>query len=430
VATWETKNGSARSAAFAPDGKRVAVPGFWRTQLFDAANGQPANAPNLPALGDGGGFAAAFTPDGRLLITTGPDGTCRIWDLTADPTTLLPSTASPVRDLRALRSGEQLLIASVQFDGEVRIRARSREGQWHDTLRVNVGDRAQTLALSADASQLVVGRADGHIVTLDARTGRVVQDVAAHADAVNAVRLTHDGMTLVSGGSDDVVRVWRRRADGADGAGWDAGAVLPCGGNVINVAVSPDGNTVAATARPGNLHFWDLPTAQARGQVSLAKMPWRLAWSPDGRRIAVGSWDRSVKVFDISPTSQPPARLAAELLGHAQLVLNEAFDQSGELLASVSNDGSLRIWDLSGLANANGDLQYADRRRCLVTLEANAGDSLSVAFVPSLPGSSGTSTAVGYYDGTIRVWDLGYFDRHLKGQLDYQRGLRRAASSR
>jgi WD40 repeat protein len=159
-------------------------------------------------------------------------------------------------------------------------------------------------------------------------------------------------------------------------------------------------------------------------------MPWRLAWSPDSRRIAVGSWDRSVKVWEVSPTSPPPARLAAELLGHAQLVLNEAFDPSGELLASVSNDGSLRIWDLSGLANTNGDLPHADRRRCLVTLEANAGDSLSVAFVPSVSGSSGTSTAVGYYDGTIRIWDLGYFDRHLKGQLDYQRGLRGAASSR
>jgi WD40 repeat protein/serine/threonine protein kinase len=428
VSKWETKNGSARSAAFSPDGKRVAVPGFWRTQLFDTATGQPATPPNLPALGDGGGFVAAFTPDGRLLITTGPNGICRIWDLNADPTTVLPSTASPLRDIAVARVGDRILLASVQFDGEVRVRARagSTDAVWGDIVHVNVGNRAQTLALAPDAASLVVGRADGHLVTLDADSGRVVHDLAAaHAEAVNAVRMTPDGQTLISGGSDDVVRIWRRRADGA---GWDAGAVLACGGDVINAAISPDGKTIAVTARPGNLQLWDLSTGRIRGQMTLPKMPWRLAWSPDGRRLAAGSWDRSVKVWDITPVQSSP-HLAAELLGHSQLVLNEAFDSSGELLASVSNDGSLRIWDVSGLSGANGDPQQADRRRCLVTLEANAGDSLSVAFVPSASGTGGASVAVGYFDGTLRIWDLGYFDRHLEGQSDYQRALRGGSPS-
>src|SRR6185436_7686332 len=42
MASWATNNGSPRSAAFSPDGQRVAVPGFWRTKLFDLASGEPA----------------------------------------------------------------------------------------------------------------------------------------------------------------------------------------------------------------------------------------------------------------------------------------------------------------------------------------------------------------------------------------------------
>jgi WD40 repeat protein len=112
-------------------------------------------------------------------------------------------------------------------------------------------------------------------------------------------------------------------------------------------------------------------------------------------------------------------------------VLNEAFDESGSLLASVSNDGSLRIWDLSAPARGSDDTEHADRRRCLISLEAAAGDSLSVAFLPREASSNRKlEAAVGYMDGTVRVWDLEYFDRHLDGQADFQKGLRRASSTR
>jgi WD40 repeat protein len=423
VASWATKNGSPRSAAFSPDGQRVAVPGFWRTKVFDLATGESALPANLPALGDGSGYAAVFTPDGRLLIATGPGGTCRIWDLAANPTTVLPSTAAPIRDLTVLRTGDRCIIASAQQDGEVCIRtAPIAQSNWHELMRTNIGHRAQSLVLTPDAARVVVGRSDGHILTLDARDGRVLQDLAAHREAVNVVRLSPDAKTLVSGGSDDVTSLWTGHADRP---GWEPAAVIPCGGDVIGAAIHPNGQSVATTARPGRLSFWELPGGRALGHIDLSEMPWRLAYSPDGRRLAAGSWDRSVRVWDISATAQAVvARPAVTLLGHTQLVLNEGFDESGEMIASVSNDGSLRLWDLSALGAAEpADALLGDRRRCLVALDADAGDTLAVAFLPAVRGRQ-TSVAVGYLDGTVRIWDLAHFDRHVDGQIAYQRALR------
>ena len=53
---------------------------------------------------------------------------------------------------------------------------------------------------------------------------------------------------------------------------------------------------------------------------------------------------------------------------------------------------------------------------------AGAGDSLAVAFLPSTGGKQ-TTVAVGYFDGSVRLWDLEYFDRHVDGQAAYQRAL-------
>jgi len=196
---------------------------------------------------------------------------------------------------------------------------------------------------------------------------------------------------------------------------------------VIGAAIRARGDFFAITARPEQLQLWRLPDGHPIGQVNAPGTPWRLALSRDGRWIAAGSWDRTVQLWDVSSIAATGVpRLAAVLRGHAQLVLNEAFDPSGELLASVSNDGSLKVWDLTGLENDHvAPLASDDRRRCLVTLEAGvgAGDSLAVAFLPP-EFIRGTCVAVGYIDGSVRVWDLNYFDRHMNGQLEYQRALR------
>jgi WD40 repeat protein len=381
------------------------------------------------ALGDGGGFAGQFAAQGRRLIVGGTDGTCRIWDFSASPTTVFPSTKWLVRDLAAARVGETCLLASIQADGELRLRERGGGGAspdaWRERLATNVGGRARSLAMTGDGKLIVVGREDGHLMTYRVADGTVAQDVHPHDRTVNTARLAPDGRTLVTAGLDKTARVWSRRTDDS---GWDERLALRCAGEVLGASISHDGSIIATTSRPASLRFWSTRDGRPLQHTTADKVPWKPVFGPDGKWRALGSWDLAIQFWNVAPHGSgpdiaPAARHAYSLLGHSQLITSESFDDAGKLMASVSNDGTLRIWDVSGMADNGSAAPVQDRRRCLATLDAGVGDAYAVAFLPLTPGGP-CSVAVGYIDGTVRVWNLDALDDHLRGHVDHQRKLR------
>ncbi len=107
-----------------------------------------------------------------------------------------------------------------------------------------------------------------------------------------------------------------------------------------------------------------------------------MAWSPDGTRLATGSWDGTAKVWDAAG-----GRELLTLKGHTSHVRSVSWSPDGTRLATGSEDGTAKVWDAAG-------------GRELFTLKGHTGQVWSVAWSPD-----GTRLATGSYDSTAKVWD-------------------------
>jgi WD40 repeat protein len=131
------------------------------------------------------------------------------------------------------------------------------------------------------------------------------------------------------------------------------------------------------------VHVWDWATASAALSLNEGVAVYSVAWSHDGRRLASGSQNGSVTIWDASNGQ----RLLA-LAGHTGTVLRLAFSRDGTRLTSVAMDGLAKVWDVASGAE-------------VATLYGNTTSVWGVAFHPD-----GAHLATTALDGTVRTYTL------------------------
>lgn len=121
---------------------------------------------------------------------------------------------------------------------------------------------------------------------------------------------------------------------------------LHCDHSVLSLAFSASGSLIAGGGPGGGdgVCIWDAATGKvSRDLQHQGSKPVSLAFSPDGRWLALGAWDGKIYLWDVQGTS-----LARELIGHSGYVNAVAFSPGGKLLASGSlRDLTIRVWDPS-----------------------------------------------------------------------------------
>jgi WD40 repeat protein/serine/threonine protein kinase len=312
--------GVAYCAAFSPDGKQLAAGGASGVRLWDAASLQPRATIKHNALIR----ALAFTPDGKQLAFFCGGGAIHLWDLITD---------SESRSFR----GEKL-------NGSLR----------------------GALAFSPDGTLLAVGENSGLIRLLDPATGGEKTTLRGHRNSVTALAFAPDGQTLASSSWDHTARLWsiasgKEQCIFTNHTAW-----------VSAVAFAPGGQTIASASADQSIRVWrtDTGTELARLQGHHGEV-WALAFSPDGGFLASGGKDEAVKIWR---AVTPSANVASPALPERATRLTLSPD--GRRAAMITPDRSLvladadsghTLWQLTGQTGTFSAVAFAPRESILAT---------------------------------------------------------------
>jgi WD40 repeat protein len=269
--------GPATAAALSPDGKTLAVAqtgsgGGGVVDLWDVAAGQQIG-PGLPVNGIGA-TSVAFASDGKTLAIVSDDGAVRLWDL---------ATRRPV--------GKTLSVA----------RGGAAGGAGGTGLA----------AFTPDGTMAAINNPSGYgpVQLWDVANGKqAARSFASHFGPINWLALSPDGKTLAIGAASGVAQMW----DVSTGQAMSSISTDASNGAVF----SPDGAVLATGVigvdSIGPVRLWDVATGQPIGdQLGTGAM----AFSPDGKTLAIVSDDGPVRLWDVSYLTDPLATLCADIGG-------------------------------------------------------------------------------------------------------------------
>lgn len=295
-----------------------------------------------------------FSPDGATLAigtSTGlhlcqADLSAQVWR-NADPT-VFHLTWSPDGAALAGSLGDTIVV----WDAATGKRLRTIKGIVFSHL-----------AWSPDWTTLASRGADGTIILWNAATGERMHTLEGHSSWVNSVAWSPDGATLASGAHDGAIILW-------DAVTWEQLHTLENQSPVSSVSWSPDGTILVSATEDGTIILWD--TARGQPLNTLKGHPGHVSvsWSPDGHALAAhdgymtiwGAHDGdTITLWDVATGEQQHTLVNRK--SWVSFVRRVAWSPDGTKLASMADDDTITLWDVATgepLRTIGIDVGYAE----------------------------------------------------------------------
>lgn len=211
------------------------------------------------------------------------------------------------------------------------------------------GDMVYSPMFSPDGTIVAAGLSNSTIKLWNAKTRSVLHILKGHAYAVHAIAIQTDGQVLASASSDKTIKLWDIKT----------GQLIRTLGSAREAAIkldfSPDGQRLLSTTQDSNIHLWN---AQSGERIRTIPIPRQGAtvWLParfNPSRIRLGAADSILATADIDHSiklwnARTGARIVT-LKGHQDSIQSLTFSPDGKMLASSSQDGTLKLWSLRSL---------------------------------------------------------------------------------
>ena len=362
---------------FSQDGKQVASAGVDHTAIvWDAENGRKLFT--LRGHTDVV-IRVFFSPDGNQLMTASVDGTVRVWDMKSGRELL----TLPGLGMSFSPDGTRAVIIE---DGAMPKISDMTTSQQLFTLRGHT-NVITSAAFSPDGKFIVTTSLDKKAIVWDASTGRELFTLSGHTEAVESAAFSPDTMLLATGDSEGTIKIWDLTPSR------EVFTIFHPEGYTSWFALNPDGGSLVMTGESPVLpEVWKIPQTELDEAADLPRKlvtleghqrPVRgMTYSPDGSLIASGSDDGTARIWDVKTGEQ-----LGTFTGHRSEVLWVVFSPDGTRLVSAGEDKTIRIWEVK-------------TGKELFTLERHHAGVVIAVFSPD-----GTRFATGANDESAKIWD-------------------------
>ncbi|GBE75710.1 WD-40 repeat protein [Microcystis aeruginosa NIES-87] len=276
-----------------------------------------------------------------VIATASDDNTIKLWNLKGEEIITLTGHTNGV--WRASFSPNGKFLATASRDNTVKLwnlNPQSLFGHTLDVFQVKFSSDGKTLATASKDGTVKLWSFDPQ----DIRYIHYLKTLKLHDNCVTAVSFSPDGSTIATASADTTAKIWNldgKLLKSLDGNQEDPNLWM------WDVSFSLDGRTIATASSDKTAKLWtfnkELPIFTINHDATVRS----LSFSRDGKILATGSRDKIVKLWSLD--GENINQIGEDIkTGHKKWLMSVSLSPSGDTLATASQDGSVKLWSLGG----------------------------------------------------------------------------------